>query len=355
MSTASDTPSAGGGPRAVTVDGPVTGDELGFVLPHEHLTIDTTDMNVIAGPHPPGSKITMDKIGQIRRWPRSIAENALLDDDAAVIRDLKQFASVGGRTLVDVTPIGMGRDFARYRAMADASGVNIIASTGYYLSYGHRGRVAGRAVSELAEEFVTELIEGTDGTRCGVIGEIGMSKEPEPDEWKVLEASLAASRETGAPVWIHVSGLQPVNPVLDFLEKHASRVDNICICHMDYSLEDLTVHRRALSMGVNIELDLFGYPAWNRSWVFDMPTDTQRARTLIGLAADGFADQIFVSHDVCMKMQMTTYGGFGYAHILDAVGETFETLAGSRDLLMHFGVDNTRRVLCWDISEKKGS
>ena len=51
-----------------------------------------------------------------------------------------------------------------------------------------------------------------------------------------------------------------------------------------------------------------------------------------------------------MKMQMTTYGGYGYPHILDAVGETFETLTGSRDLLMHFGVANTRRVLCWDTS-----
>jgi phosphotriesterase-related protein len=352
MSTASNRSPASGGPRAVTIDGLVSGDDLGFTLPHEHLTIDTTDMNVVAGPYPPESKISMEKLGQLRRWPRSIAENALLDDDAAAITDLKKYAAAGGRTLVDVTPIGMGRDFARYHAMAAASGVNIIASTGYYLSYGHRGRVASRAVSELAEEFVAELTVGTDGTRCGVIGEIGISKEPEQDEWKVLEASLVASKETGAPVWIHVSGLDPVNPVLDFLEKRASRVDNICICHMDYSLEDITVHRRALSMGVNIELDLFGYPAWNRSWVLDMPTDTQRARTLIGLAEEGYADQIFVSHDVCMKMQMTTYGGYGYPHILDAVGETFETLTGSRDLLMHFGVANTRRVLCWDTSGK---
>jgi hypothetical protein len=48
-----------------------------------------------------------------------------------------------------------------------------------------------------------------------------------------------------------------------------------------------------------------------------------------------------------MKMQMTTYGGYGYAHLLDAVGETFEQLTGSREL-MQFGVENTRRVLCWD-------
>ena len=40
--------------------------------------------------------------------------------------------------------------------------------------------------------------------------------------------------------------------------------------------------------------------------------------------------------------------GFGYSHLLDAVGQTFEQLTGSRELLLHFGIRNTRRVLCWD-------
>jgi phosphotriesterase-related protein len=342
------TPDAAAGRRAVTINGPLSGDDLGFVLPHEHLTIDTSDMKVTAGDYPQDSKITIEKLGQIRRWPRSIVENAILDDDAAVVRDLRRYAQAGGRTLVDLTPIGMGRDFGRYLAIARDSGISVIAATGYYLSYGHRGRVAGRSVSELAEEFVAELTEGTDGVRCGVIGEIGMSAEPEPDEWTVLEAALAAQAQTGAPVWIHVTSLRPVNPVLDFLAEHATRADNIVLCHMDYSMRDLTVHRRALAMGVNVEFDLFGYPAWTTNYMFDMPSDTERVRALIGLAEQGWAGQLFVSHDICMKMQMTTYGGYGYSHLLDAVSETFEQLTGSRDLLMQFGEANTRRVLCWD-------
>lgn len=143
----SETSAAGSSPYAVTIDGLVAGDDLGFVLPHEHLTIDTTDMNVVAGPYPPDAEITIEKLGQLRRWPRSLAGNALLDDDAAVVRDLQQYASVGGRTLVDLTPIGMGRDFARYHDIAKQSGVQIIGATGYYLFYGHRGRVAGRSPS----------------------------------------------------------------------------------------------------------------------------------------------------------------------------------------------------------------
>jgi predicted metal-dependent phosphotriesterase family hydrolase len=146
--------------------------------------------------------------------------------------------------------------------------------------------VARRAAVELAEEFVAELTKGTDGRRCGVIGEINMSAEAPPDAWKVLEAALMAQRQTGAPVWIHATSLRLVYPVLDFMKKHASRVDNVVLCHVDYSLRDLRAQPRALD-GVNIELDLFGYSAWTRSYVVDMPGDTERVRTLIDLAPIG--------------------------------------------------------------------
>jgi phosphotriesterase-related protein len=334
--------------RAVTIGGTVGRDDFGFVLPHEHLTIDTSDLRVSEGEYPQDAKLSLENLSQVRRWPRSLVDNAIMDDDTAVVRDLRRYVRAGGQTIVDLTPIGMGRDFARYRDIAAQAGVQVIAATGYYLSYGHRGRVAGRSAGELADEFVGELTEGVAGVRCGVIGEIGMSAEPEPDEWKVLAAALEAQAQTGAPVWIHVTSLRPVNPVLDFLERHASRVDNIVLCHMDYSLHDLTVHRRALSLGVNVEFDLFGFPGWTTGWLFDLPSDTERVRTLAELAQDGARDQLFVSHDICMKMQMTTWGGFGYSHLLDAVGQTFEQLTGSRELLLHFGIRNTRRVLCWD-------
>ena len=56
----SDASAAGSSPHAVTIDGLVAGDDLGFVLPHEHMTIDTTDMNVVAGPYPPDAEITIE-------------------------------------------------------------------------------------------------------------------------------------------------------------------------------------------------------------------------------------------------------------------------------------------------------
>jgi phosphotriesterase-related protein len=80
----------------------------------------------------------------------------------------------------------------------------------------------------------------------------------------------------------------------------------------------------------------------------DAPTDTERVRVLADFAAEGFADQLFASQDVCMKFQLTEWGGFGYAHLLESVRGTFESVTGSGELLDHIGVVNPRRVLSWD-------
>ena len=339
-------------PAAVSIFGPVPAESLGFTLPHEHLTIDTSDVKVPPGDYPPDGPLVIEALGQVRKAPRSVVDNVVLDRDDAVVDDLRAYRAAGGRSLVDLTPIGMGRDLVRYRDIARATGVTVVASTGYYLSYGHRGRVAGRSPSSLAEEFVRELTEGVplpDGSvvRCGAIGEIGLSAEPEPDEWAVLRGALLAARETGAPVWVHVTSLRPVAALLDVVEREAHDPTRVVICHMDYSLRDLALHRRALATGVNVELDLFGYPAWSAGWFVDMPTDAERVRTVLALAAEGYGGQLLLSHDICMKMQLTRWGGFGYAHLPGAVSGLFEALGGSIDVLHRCAVDTPRRLLAW--------
>jgi imidazolonepropionase-like amidohydrolase len=147
--------------RAVTIGGTVGRDNLGFVLPHEHLTIHTSDLRVSEGEYPQDAKLSPENLSQVRRWPRSLVDNAIMDDDTAVVRDLRRY---------------------------------VRAATGYYLSYGHRGRVADRSAGELADEFVGELTEGVAGVRCGVIGEIGMSAEPEPASGSGTHGAFCAGK-----------------------------------------------------------------------------------------------------------------------------------------------------------------
>jgi predicted metal-dependent phosphotriesterase family hydrolase len=51
---------------------------------------------------------------------------------------------------------------------------------------------------------------------------------------------------------------------------------------------------------------------------------------------------------VCQKMQLTSRGGFGYAHILSHVAALFEALGAPPDLYHRLGVTTPRRLLSWD-------
>src|SRR5207245_911876 len=66
-----------------TVLGPVAGDALGFVLPHEHLTVDNRVHHAPRPALPPDVQVAVDRLGEVRVWPRAVADNIVLDDDEA--------------------------------------------------------------------------------------------------------------------------------------------------------------------------------------------------------------------------------------------------------------------------------
>lgn len=330
---------------AMTVLGPIDRGALGWVLPHEHLTIDN---RVHVDPRdevPVDAPVDVTRLGYVRTWPRALADNIVLDDDAAALADLQAYAAAGGRSLVEVTPRAMGRDLERLQWFARASGVNVIGSTAYYVYKGHHGHVAGRSAAAIADEFVADLTTGA--IRCGAIGEIGVSAEPFADELKVVQAALDAQAVTGAPIFIHVTTIRPVHALLDFLAASRRPLDRVVVCHMDYDVRDLGPHRRALGMGLTVEMDLFGYPAWSNANFLHVPTDAQRAEALLQLASEGWDKQLLLSHDVCQKMQLTSRGGFGYAHILTRVVPLLEVLGASRTLIQQMGVGTPARLLGW--------
>src|SRR5260370_2629476 len=65
------------------------------------------------------------------------------------------------------------------------------------------------------------------------------------------------------------------------------------------------------------------------------------------LASEGFADQLLMSHDVCQKMQLTSRGGFGYAHIPAHVAALFVALGAPPNLYHRPGVTTPSPPLCW--------
>jgi len=139
-----------------TVTGPVAAADLGFTLPHEHTYIDLWSI--------PG---------------RFDYEGQLADEDV-LAAELAEYAELGGRTIVDLTLPGMGRDVGAVAALARRTGLNVVVGTGWYREpyYPPEARIDRRSVAALADEMVREADEGIDGTgiRAGVIGEIGVDK-----------------------------------------------------------------------------------------------------------------------------------------------------------------------------------
>jgi phosphotriesterase-related protein len=183
--------------------------------------------------------------------------------------------------------------------------------------------------------------------QAGVIGEIGISREPTADEWRVLDSALAAQEVTGAPIWIHQSTTAPMAQILEHLVKGDRDLSRIVLCHVDYDLRDLAVHRRALATGLRLELDLFGFPAWARRNFVHAPTDTDRIECILELASDGYGSQLLMSQDLCQKLQLRRYGGFGLGHLLAHVREIFDLLGGTPAVWDAITRENPARLLAW--------
>ena len=89
-----------------TVTGPISIFEAGVVDAHSHACIEPVD-------------------GVSAKAP-------VLDNKQAVISELKKFRKMGGKMVVDCQPPGCGRNAKSLKEISSASGVLIVASTGYH-------------------------------------------------------------------------------------------------------------------------------------------------------------------------------------------------------------------------------
>ncbi|MBA2558281.1 MAG: phosphotriesterase-related protein, partial [Propionibacteriales bacterium] len=129
-----------------------------------------------------------------------------------------------------------------------------------------------------------------------------------------------AQRVTGAAISVHTAAhaveVDSALEVADILESAGADLTRVVMCHLDTSLHRPCYHREVLARGAVIEYDLFGHEFFESENDFQSYGDTETARALVSRVEEGWGDQLLMSHDVCYKIQLTAYGGYGYAHIL---------------------------------------
>ncbi len=342
--------------KAQTVLGPVDPALLGRTMMHEHLVIQMA--HVAKAPSDPAARaafdapVTLETLGRIRFGGIANCDNCSLTDAATAASELRRYCSAGGRTIVDATSIGIGRDPAALTRIACSTGLNIIMGCSYYVeeNYPAEHRVHAVSARELADRIIDEFVNGVEGTgvRPGLIGEVGCSWPITASEIKVLRASATAQRATGAALMVHPGrhGDAPFE-IVAILRDAGADLGRTVLCHIDRTIADRPMLRRLAETGCVIEFDLFGsegsYYAW--SLPIDMPNDAARINLLQWLIAEGFGRQLVVSHDICFKDKLSTYGGHGYAHILDNVVPLMRRKGMADDAIDAMLVETPRRLL----------
>jgi phosphotriesterase-related protein len=343
--------------EVMTVTGPVPADQLGITLIHEHLLFDgdwhyrpveEAGRRAIAK-----SPLRIDTLGFARKYCYEHLDNSHRLDVDEAIREITFFKRAGGQTVVDQTPIGLGRDPRSLRAIARASGLNVVMGCGYYVHVRHPESLNERSIEDITDELVREVTVGmgTTGIRAGIIGEIGTSDLVTEREEKVLRAAARAQAITKVPLSIHhVVWGRHAPRILRFCAEEGADLRRVLICHVDLDARcPLEYFLQIAETGAYLSFDTFSHydfyvyrnPQKGRTYA----TDWDRAEQIARVAEAGYLDRVVVAQDICLKIQLRSWGGFGFDHILDSVLPMFRAQGLSERQIEMLLVDNPRRVL----------
>jgi len=345
--------------KVITVLGLINGQELGFTHPHEHLLIDMSvyftepsEASVRVLAH---QLVTLETLGWIRYNTRYNIDCQCLNDESIAIEELMRFKLAGGKTLVELTSKGIGRDPLALARISRATGVNVVMGAGYYIAASHSPEIASMTEEQIAEELITDMRYGVGntGVRAGIIGEIGCSWPLQDSEKKVLRASAMAQQETGVAINIHPSRNEdgPIE-VIEVLREAGARLNKVVISHMDRCGYLLDTRLKILEAGAYVEYDVFGkegyYPAeaaLSDGHLPDMPNDVGRIKQISELIEKGYLKQILISQDTCMKIDLRRWGGPGYSHIIDNVIPLMNVYGFNKEQIDILTIDNPRTML----------
>ena len=337
--------------KVQTVLGLIDPEDVGITLPHEHVLTDLTVF--FKEPEAAGEKllahqlVSLENLWWIRYHPFNNRDNLCLLDEQMAVNELLRYKYAGGNSVVDMSCIGMSRDPLALARVSRATGLNIIMGTGYYLEETWPPNITEEI---MAEEMIKEITEGVGNTgiRAGIIGEIGTemiggieagyketsSLEPEAihlaENYKILLRAVArAQRETGAAINIH-PGHSPDSPfeTIELLGNAGVDISRVVISHIDRTIFSHDTRVKLARTGCYLEYDIFSWEGYHpvrhvlsedNPIKCDVPNDAGRVTEIMALIEEGFLNQILISQDQCIKTRLCSYGGSGYAHILQNV------------------------------------
>lgn len=249
----------------ITTLGPKRADELGMILPHEHVFVD------LRTPDKPGYGLG-----------NAVDVVALMGPEIAKIQAL------GVTALVECSAVGVGRRADILLAVSQATGFPIVAPTGIYREPWVPAWAHAASEDVLAQWMQRELegeIAGT-GVQAGWIklsaGDDGITS----CEAKILRAAARASLATGAIIGSHTIRGRVVRNQLDILERAGQSPRRFIWIHAQNE-DDFSVNLEMAQRGAWIEYDGIG----------GSKSDEFYVERVVRMLDAGFGDQVLLSMD----------------------------------------------------------
>jgi phosphotriesterase-related protein len=328
-------------------------EEAGLVSSHEHVLMDMS-----GGPSPAADPeqeafaemaVSIENLGLLRRntW-RLNRDNYRLDDIPTAEEEVRRFGQAGGGTLVDLTTEGLHPRPAQLRDIARSTGVRIVAGCGFYVASMLPAGIREASIARIAELLAAQVFSGLGGSdvRPGIIGELGTSDVVDEVEWRVLRAAAIVQRQSGLAIVVHTYPWSSNGAAIaDLLIDEGVDKSRIVIAHLDNAPIDIDEHLSIASRGVYVSYDGFG-----KEWYVDdlgswFPRDYERLSGLRQLIDAGYLERLLLGCDVCLKIQLTRYGAWGYEHLPRNVVPMMSAHRFSHDEIEALTVRNPCRLL----------
>ncbi|MBA2518781.1 MAG: hypothetical protein H0V24_03875 [Chloroflexia bacterium] len=312
-----------------TVLGPISPEQLGVCLPHEHIWCDQR-----LAPRQELFGVT-----------RSTSSYMKLNDYDRMCAELIAYREAGGSSVVEVTCDGWGRDLDVLARLSAASGVHIVATAGFYIEPCLPAFVAEWTVERLADHLTREIEAGVgdSGRRCGVLKSAIHRARVEGLELKGLRAVAIAQRRTGVAITSHTTGGRrqevPGGTVgvlqLEILRAEGVDPSRFIVGHVD-ERPDIDVLCGLAEAGCFIQFDVIGKEHWL--------LDETRAELITAMIDRGYLAHLLMSHDRNRDHEMRYGGGTGYRHLFDCFLPRLRRLGVSPAEIQHLLVTNPARA-----------
>lgn len=267
--------------------------------------------------------------------------------------ELERYRQAGGRGIVDMQPIGVGRGINQLKEIADGVDVHLIAVTGFHREamYDKAHFVYKYSLDQIVELVVAEVEKGIEvNDYCGPFVEHsgilpGVVKagtgyyKISPLEEKLLKVAGKVSAKTGIPVMTHTQigtmGLEQV----EILKAQGVPAEKICIGHLDRNA-DLTYHRMVLREGVYVQYDCVARVKYHPV------SDTMEL--IRELSKEGYADRIMIGGDWGRASYLKSYGGSpGLEFIPRQLPGLMREYGISEEVIQRIFIDNPKEFLAF--------